>query len=252
MPRVVDLNGDGLLDILVGCAQFGLGSDGYGAPGGVLYYRNTGTRSTPAFHNEGAIKTISGTTILAPSYSYSATGDLNGDGLTDIVMKRGSLTPTCYDVYLNEGTTTTPAFGEAIGLEFDDGTPATTNGNIWRFAVADWNGDGAADLLCTESNFLYEAPVKIILAVPSQTKSVPTAATAAATAKIRYDARSGKLSIGGTGVGNLSLIALSGRCIARHAIDTEQKSIQIGSLPQGVFAIVNRDGVVSTKLLTRE
>ena len=68
VPRLVDLDGDRLLDLVIGTQA--------GPP---LVYRNTGTKTQPAFAAETA-------TVDWPQFSAPAFGDLDGDGRVDLLV----------------------------------------------------------------------------------------------------------------------------------------------------------------------
>ncbi len=76
---VADVDGDGLGDLLIGSST-----------GSILYYRNEGRAGEPLF-GEG-VQIISGDGVLDLSAETSrlrlGTGDLNGDGVVDIVLGR--------------------------------------------------------------------------------------------------------------------------------------------------------------------
>lgn len=76
---VADVDGDGLADLLIGSSS-----------GSILYYRNEGRAGEPLF-GEG-VQIISGDGVLDLSAETSrlrlSTGDLNGDGVVDIVLGR--------------------------------------------------------------------------------------------------------------------------------------------------------------------
>jgi len=68
-PLLVDLDGDGLLDLLVGTDDAGL-----------RLLRNTGSRTTPAFTLDNAFR------LDVPPQSAPAAGDLTGDGILELVV----------------------------------------------------------------------------------------------------------------------------------------------------------------------
>ena len=129
VPYLVDWNGDGKIDLLVG--------DG----GGYLHL----------FLNAGAVDSVD----FAPGVKVQAAGkdldvgrgnaspcvvDWNEDGKKDLVMGKGNGTIL---VFLNEGSNEQPIFGKPIELNgggLDVGSNSSPD-------VADWNGDGKKDLI---------------------------------------------------------------------------------------------------------
>ncbi len=89
-PSVDDLNGDGLIDLIVG-----------NSAGSVYYYRNTGMMSSPSFSGYEVLAT-SGEPIDTFSYARPNAVDWNNDGDTDIVVGQRYGVPT---LHLNDSTT---------------------------------------------------------------------------------------------------------------------------------------------------
>ena len=124
-PYLVDWNGDGRVDLIVG--------DGRG------YIH--------VFLNQGAGDLAPGTLVKARgkdldvgSKASPCVVDWNEDGKKDLVMGRSN--GVIY-VYINEGTDAQPIFGEPIELnngKLDVGSDSAPD-------VVDWNGDGKKDLV---------------------------------------------------------------------------------------------------------
>ncbi|MCX6757958.1 MAG: FG-GAP-like repeat-containing protein [Candidatus Nomurabacteria bacterium] len=152
--RVADINGDGLLDVL--CSNYNLPSSGcYNNTSKI--FLNTGdgwqdvssTWTFPIKHDSA----INGGTELErfadSSYgsnsSYS-TGlqlmDINGDGLNDLIRGNGQLNY----IYLNNGS------GWVYNTQLSNAFPMSffnNNNQDYGMRVADINGDGLLDVLCS-------------------------------------------------------------------------------------------------------
>lgn len=120
-PFLVDLDGDGDFDLVVGEGS-----------GSVNYYRNDGTRTAPRF----TLVSDEWMGIKAGHRSVPRLVDLDGDGRLDLVIGTESGRPL---ILRNTGTRTDPAFSEdPVALDWP---PLTVP------AFADLDGDGRADLL---------------------------------------------------------------------------------------------------------
>jgi hypothetical protein len=124
VPAVADLDGDGLLDLLLGNWRDRL-----------QWWRNSGSATAPAWTlADSALVTITRGSNTAP-----ALADLDGDGDLDLVIGEAS---GQLNLFRNIGTRTAPAF-ELVSDEFQ-------RIDVGRRSVpllADFDGDGKADLL---------------------------------------------------------------------------------------------------------
>ena len=132
--NLADLNGDGRLDALIG-----------NVGDGVLMLENVGgVKPFEMRFDSGKIyklKDNSGKDIInhgiGVSFSSVAAGDLNGDGLVDLVV--GSRWKKELKIYLNTGNLREPVFTPA-GVIKENGFPE----------IGDWNGDGKNDIIIAQ------------------------------------------------------------------------------------------------------
>lgn len=123
-PAMADIDGDGLVDMIVGTWRDRL-----------QWYRNTGTTTAPAWTmKDTALVTITRGTNSTPSF-----GDLNGDGLLDLVIGEASGT---INLYKNVGTKTAPKF-ELVSDNFQN----IKVGRRSAPALVDMDADGKLDML---------------------------------------------------------------------------------------------------------
>ncbi|MFN7306511.1 MAG: beta strand repeat-containing protein, partial [Alphaproteobacteria bacterium] len=147
-PSFVDLDGDGLLDLVSG--------ERYGT---LLAWRNTGSATAPAFT---AMDGVSGRPanpfngIDVGRYSTPSFVDLDGDGRLDLVSggRYGAVI-----AWRNTGSATTPAFTELTGSDnpFNGVNIGTASGAPSFVASSapsfvDLNGDGLRDLVSGAEN----------------------------------------------------------------------------------------------------
>jgi len=141
-PALADLNGDGLLDAMVGSGTYT-----------VAGYMNSGTATNPVWTAmpgwniprlpngscPGQTGTTNDTTDPAP-----AMGDMNGDGIVDILML-GYRYGIC--AFQNTGTNTAPVWTHNPAWDVPDATTPSLINTDNAPALADLDGDGKLDLM---------------------------------------------------------------------------------------------------------
>ncbi|WP_369178911.1 beta strand repeat-containing protein [Candidatus Thiodubiliella endoseptemdiera] len=134
-PILVDIDGDGDLDLVVGEND-----------GTLKYYQNTGTTSNPAYEvKTGDSNPFNG--IDVGNFSAPTLVDIDGDGDLDLVVGGSDGT---LKYYQNTGTTSNPAYEVKTG----DSNPfnGIDVGNFSKPTLADIDGDSDLDLVVGENN----------------------------------------------------------------------------------------------------
>jgi hypothetical protein len=132
---VTDVDGDGLLDLLVGNAN-----------GNVLRYEQT-TANGGVFASQGNL-TIDGSTDLYVVYAAAPTvTDVDGDGLLDLLVGNSDGNVRRYE----QTTANGGVFGGLGNLTTDGNTPLNA-GLVASPTVTDIDGDGLLDLLVSNSD----------------------------------------------------------------------------------------------------
>jgi hypothetical protein len=138
MPALVDLDGDGDIDMIIGTRD-----------GDFRYFQNTGNRIAPTFtERTGTLNPFNSLTVGVDSFSVPALADLDRDGDLDMVSG-------CYEGILyyfeNTGTSRIPRFTARTGAAnpFDD----IDVGSLSDPALADLDGDGDVDLVVGEGYY---------------------------------------------------------------------------------------------------
>jgi len=148
--KMADMDRDGLLDIVCGSSR-----------GGLVYYRNFGTRQLPRFTIAKLLFLSNGKAIDPGFYSYPAVIDWDGDGKLDLLVG----TNGGYVVfYRNVGTDTDPVYDDKGVLQANGAVLKTPFSPVPEVEgprgepiykvdyapspeVVDWDGDGKSDLL---------------------------------------------------------------------------------------------------------
>jgi hypothetical protein len=140
-----DWNGDGLVDLIIGSAR-----------GGIVYYPNVGTKTSPKYSYSKLIFTADGHPLDVGLTAAPVVTDWDGDGLKDMLVGAQS---NRIVFYKNTGTKKDPKLvnqglvkidGQPLALPHE---PVREAQGVWKDdyypvpEVADWDGDGDLDLL---------------------------------------------------------------------------------------------------------
>ena len=155
MWRLVDYDGDGLTDIVVGSddwTDYGW-DDAYNADGvwqngllrGYLYLlRNIGTNETPQYEKPVMLTDVEGKNLETFGWPNPNFADWDGDGDLDIL---GIEFRDTIQYSENVGTRTAPKYKPFEPITLADGTRAAAELAMPTIVAFDWNKDGALDVL---------------------------------------------------------------------------------------------------------
>lgn len=146
-PSIVDWNNDGLPDIVTGRME--------GIPSCLYLYINEGIIGESLFNQTDTVF-CSGEPIHLYS-SYPDFGDLNNDGLLDLIVGSTTGRIVCYT---NSGTPDLPVFEDYEYLRAD-GKIIDFYSSI-RPSICDWNDDGIPDILAAN----YTGTINLFLGEP--------------------------------------------------------------------------------------
>jgi len=147
-PAVLDWNGDGKKDLLIGCEN-----------GQVLFWPNVGEDTWPMFQ---AAETLTAGGV--PLYQYRVNPfvvDLDRDGVNDLACGDGN---GCVLFYRNKGTNASPDLAAAETLRTSGGQPVKPGGTGYgsRCWFGYWNSDSLPDILLSA----YDGNVELFLGAP--------------------------------------------------------------------------------------
>ena len=146
-PLLMDLDGDGLVDLMVANKERYEGVDQ--TPASIATYKNVGTADNPVFELiELDAVALSDYQIESP---YPALGDLDGDGDLDLIV--GDELGLLHRFDNNAGPGNWPSFGLS-GLSLTEGSSQTAI-DVGQFATPqlwDLDNDGDLDMLVGEKN----------------------------------------------------------------------------------------------------
>jgi hypothetical protein len=131
IPRVIDWNNNGKLDLLIG------------AGGYVWLYTNTGTATSPAFGTGVKVKAAGADLYAGTGSSPIALVDMTGDGVRDLVVADSASKLRVYRNTTAAGQP--PVFVASVFVKNAGGADFVLPDR--RFDLGDWDGDGKPDLV---------------------------------------------------------------------------------------------------------
>jgi hypothetical protein len=232
-PWPTDWNGDGLVDLLVGCYT-----------GEVWLYLNVGTPESYQYNSWTAVE-IGGVPIDLYD-SGPAMTDLTGDGLEDLLVCHWESPNSRILFSPNEGTAGAPEFNTSEYLYYNYGADLI---EPYRYAYphcGDYNSDGITDIIMGD----YWGEVAVYLGSTVGTPETETAGVGLSVI-IQGNPVTSALVLRTSSPTGISggLYDVTGRC--RQAIDIQagqgmETVIDVSGLPTGVYTIVASSGEGST------
>jgi hypothetical protein len=134
-PAMVDWNGDGKKDLVVGNRS-----------GKIFLFLNIGKNDAPSFSSKGA-----GIYINVDSCAAPFIADWNNDGKFDVIC--GSGDGKVY-IFINEGDNKNPTFGKAQTLHVNNKELKLQSPT--SIIAVDWDDDGKTDLLVSNKGIIEE------------------------------------------------------------------------------------------------
>ena len=131
-PFVVDYNLDGKKDVLVGTVE-----------GNIVYYRNSGSNSTPHFSEQHLLPGEGKKVIDVGTHAAPFMIDYNNDGKNDLLVGNGNGSLL---YFANQGSSAAPLFTSPEEIEDVDGVPLAVESHSKPFLI-DWDGDSKKDIL---------------------------------------------------------------------------------------------------------
>ncbi|MBM3322088.1 VCBS repeat-containing protein [candidate division WOR-3 bacterium] len=147
-PAVVDWDGDGMKDLLLGTET------GY-----IRFYPNRTSDTWPMFQDFTDV--VAGGAAIYLNRVNPYVFDLDQDGVQDLICGAND---GYVRFYRNTGTNANPVLAAAETLRTTTGTPARASGNAAgsRCGFGDWNNDGTPDFLISA----FDGMVELFLGAP--------------------------------------------------------------------------------------
>ncbi len=238
-PQLVDLDGDGDLDLIVGAYSFNQST--YTDTSHIFFAENTGSPSNPSFGN---LQTdpfgLMGRPLgLSNDYPLPCFGDFDLDGDQDMIMNAYSADTDVY--FENNGSATNPNFNPQMASSI-----GITTSNYTLFSSGDIDSDGDLDLfgmdLYSRTIFFHENQlINIGVEESPEFKIYPNPVSET----LFIENLRGELE-------EMDIISMDGK---RHGLSLGMNSsINVGHLPSGTYLLrlVYSDGTTQEKIWIKE
>ncbi|MFT6500687.1 MAG: hypothetical protein ACJASQ_000796 [Crocinitomicaceae bacterium] len=226
IPEIIDLDGDGDLDLIVGEYE-----------GNIQYFENTGTAIAPAFAAP-VLNPFNYTPEVGGYIAVPSLADLDQDGDLDLLT---GIDNGAFSYYENTGTSSAPSFATPVTNAF--GLVAIPDYALPCFG--DMDGDGDFDLMVGEqySNITYFENTFLNASVAEldlNSSVYPNPFVGEITLKSDY------------AIDKIDIFSISGEIVA--SFENPAETLDLNHLDNGIYILnaMNGDKIVTIKKITKQ
>ncbi len=225
-PVVVDWNGDGVLDLLVGNED---------SSQGIRLYINTGTATNPVLDTWTWI--YSNGSSINWYRCVPAVYDMNGDGNKDLIVGESS---GKFYYYENQDSNDSPVFTSYEPIMV--GTQPLDLNYGSRCDIADWNEDGLPDIIASDNNGNVNIFLADIVGIAGETSALISSGLTISPAE---NPASGSFSFMVSGLETEAEVTLfdgAGRRVLSAGVSDPLVTFGTVNLPAGLYTAVIKQG----------